>query len=54
MNNLLNEIKQLAQQKYNECSTKYGRDNRIVVINKPRYRQSKIYAENYNANYPAQ
>lgn len=49
-----NYIKQLAQQKYNECSTKYGRDNRIVVINKPRYRQSKIYAENYNANYPAQ
>lgn len=48
-----NYIKQLAQQKYIECSTKYGRDNRIVVINKPRYRQSKLNAGIQDANYPA-
>lgn len=45
-------IKQLAQQKYIECSTKYGRDNKIVVINDPKYRKSKIYAENFNCNHP--
>lgn len=41
-------VKQLASQKYIECSTKYGRDNRMIVINKPRYRQAKTFAENYN------
>lgn len=45
-------IKQLAQQKYVETSTKYGRDNRMIVINKPRYRNSKIVSENFNFNYP--
>lgn len=45
-------IKQLAQQKYIETSTKYGRDNRIVVINKPRYRQAKMNYQNLDSNYP--
>jgi hypothetical protein len=45
-------LKQLAQQKYVETSTKYGRDNRIVVINTPKYRQSKYYAEIQDFNYP--
>lgn len=49
---LTNYIKQLAAQKYIECSTKYGRDNKITVINKPRYRESKLFAENYNKSYP--
>lgn len=47
-----NYVKQLAQQKYIECSTKYGRDNRMIVINEPRYRKSKINAENFNRAYP--
>lgn len=45
-------IKQLAQQKYIETSTKYGRDNRMIVINTPRYRQSKVYSGINNFNYP--
>jgi len=45
-------LKQLAQQKYVETSTKYGRDNRVVVINKPKYRQSKYYSEIQDFNYP--
>lgn len=45
-------IKQMAQQKYIETSTKYGRDNRMIVINKPRYRMSKIASTNMNFNYP--
>ncbi len=45
-------LKQLASQKYIECSTKYGRDNRVVVINKPRYRQAKVVADNFDFNYP--
>mgnify|MGYP001625049019 CR=1 FL=1 len=45
-------IKQLAAQRYIEASTKYGRDNRITVINKPRYRGAKIIDENFNFNYP--
>ncbi len=45
-------LKQLSQQKYIECSTKYGRDNRITIINKPRYRHSKIVADNFDFNYP--
>ncbi len=45
-------VKQLAAQKYIECSTKYGRDNRMVVINKPRYRQSKVFAEHFGNVYP--
>lgn len=46
-----NWIKQLAQQKYIECSTKYGNDNRVVVINVPRYRLAKINAELPRSNY---
>jgi len=46
-------LKQLATQKYIETSTKYGRDNRIVVINTPKYRQAKNFAEIPNATYPA-
>lgn len=46
-----NWIKGLAQQKYVECSTKYGNDNRMVIINKPRYRMAKIDAEIHRAHY---
>lgn len=46
-----NWIKQLAQQKYVETSTKYGNDNRVVVINVPRYRMAKINAELPRSNY---
>lgn len=46
-----NWIKQLAQQKYVECSTKYGNDNRLIVINTPRYRMAKMFAEIPNSNY---
>lgn len=45
-------LKQLAQQKYVETSTKYGRDNRIVVINTPKYRQAKYNSEIQDFNYP--
>ena len=46
-------IKQLAAQKYIETSAKYGRDNRMIVINKPRYRQSKVFSNIWDFNYPA-
>lgn len=46
-----NWIKGLAQQKYIECSTKYGNDNRIIVVNRPRYRMAKVNAEIERANY---
>lgn len=42
---------QLKKEKYIECSAKYGRDNRITVINKPRYRGAKVYPEILNSNY---
>ena len=48
-----NMLKQLAQQKYIETSTKYGRDNRMIVINKPRYREAKVFSDIQNFNYPA-
>lgn len=48
-----NMLKQYAQQKYLETSTKYGRDNRMIVINKPRYRDAKVFSEISNSNYPA-
>jgi len=48
-----NYLRQLAQQKYIETSTKYGRDNRMIVINKPRFRESKEYPFIHNSNYPA-
>ena len=46
-----NWIKGLAQQKYIEWSTKYGNDNRIIVVNRPRYRMAKVNAEIERANY---
>lgn len=46
-------IKQLAAQKYIETSSKYGRDNRMIVINTPRYRRAKEYPEISDCNYPA-
>ncbi len=49
-----NYLKQLANEKYIECSTKYGRDNRVVVINNLSYRNSKIIPQDFplNYNYP--
>lgn len=49
-----NMLKQYAQQKYIETSTKYGRDNRLIVINKPRFRQAKEFSDIQDFNYPAQ
>ncbi len=46
-------IKQLAEKKYIETSAKYGRDNRMIVINEPKYRQAKVYSEIQDFNYPA-
>ena len=46
-------LKQLAQQKYIEASAKYGRDNRMIVINKPLYREAKEFPEIKDYNYPA-
>lgn len=46
-------LRQLAQQKYVETSTKYGRDNRMIIINRPKYRQAKYYSEIEDYNYPA-
>lgn len=45
-----NYLKKLADEKYIECSTKYGRDNRITVIKSSRFREAKLNAgiENYN------
>ena len=48
-----NILKQYAQQKYGETSTKYGRDNRMIVINEPRFRHSKVFSHIRNFNYPA-
>lgn len=45
-------LQQLKDKKYQECSVKYGRDNRIVVINKPRYRNARYLTEIANTNYP--
>lgn len=47
-----NVLKQYAQQKYVETSTKYGRDNRMIVINEPRYRHSKVFSHIRDFNYP--
>ena len=48
-----NMLKQFAQQKYVETSAKYGRDNRMIIINKPKYRQAKYFSEILDYNYPA-
>ena len=47
-----NMLRQLRKEKYIECSVKYGRDNRITVINRPKYRESKLFAEISNSDYP--
>lgn len=49
-----NYLKQLSTQKYIETSAKYGRDNKMIVINKPRFRRSKLFSEVQDYNYPAQ
>ena len=46
-----NMLRQLKKEKYIECSSKYGRDNRITVVNRPQYRESKIFAEIRNTDY---
>lgn len=46
-----NYINQLKKEKYVECSTKYGRDNRITVIHKPNYRNARYNAEVQTTNY---
>lgn len=46
-------LRQLAQQKYVETSTKYGHDNRMIVINKPKYRQAKVFPDIQDFNYYA-
>ncbi len=40
-----NYLKKLADEKYIEASTKYGRDNRITVIKSSRYREAKLNPE---------
>ncbi len=47
-----NYLKQLADQKYIQCSTKYGRDNRIITLNNPSFRHSKTNPFIPNCNYP--
>ena len=49
-----NMLKQFAQQKYIETSAKYGRDNRMIVINKPKYRQAKEFPDIQDFNYYAE
>lgn len=46
-----NYLKKLSQEKYIECSTKYGRDNRITVIKSSRFRQAKFNPEIESYNY---
>ena len=46
-------IKQMTKEQYVETSTKYGRDNRVIVINKPQYRGAKVFSEIKGTNYPA-
>lgn len=43
---------QMKSKKYIECSSKYGCDNRVVVINKPQFRNARFNAEILNSNYP--
>ncbi|MEI8127983.1 MAG: hypothetical protein WCG95_00065 [bacterium] len=37
-----NNLEMLYKQKYLETSTKYGNDNKVIIINKPRYRGHKV------------
>ena len=43
-------IMQLAQQEYVNCSTKYGNDNKITVINEPRFRNARYFTDIKNSN----
>ena len=47
-----NYFEQLRAKKYIECSAKYGRDNKVVVINKPQFRNARFNAGIANSNYP--
>jgi hypothetical protein len=47
-----NYYEQLKAKKYVECSAKYGRDNKIVVINEPKFRNARFNANISNSNYP--
>ena len=40
----VNYLESLIRQKYLETSTKYGNDNRMIVVNKPRFRGYKVGA----------
>lgn len=46
-----NWLRGLVKEKYIECSTKYGRDNPVTVINKPRYREARFVPEILNTNH---
>ena len=48
-----NYLEQIKAKKYVECSVKYGRDNRVIVINKPQFRNARYVAEISNTNYLA-
>lgn len=50
--NLKNYLESKKDKKYVECSSKYGNDNRIVVINKPKFRNARYCAEIFNSNHP--
>lgn len=43
-------IRTIAQQEYITCTTKYGNDNKITVINEPRFRNSKYCTSIQNTN----
>jgi len=40
----VNYLESLIRQKYLETSTKYGNDNRMIIVNKPRFRGYKVGA----------
>ena len=47
-----NALQALKDRQYQETSVKYGRDNKITVINKPKYRNARYFAEINDSNYP--
>ena len=49
---LRNFYEQLKAKKYVECSAKYGRDNKVVVINEPKFRNARFNAGISNISYP--
>lgn len=48
---LASYLKRLADEKYIETSTKYGRDNKITVVKSSRFREAKYNAEIEHYNY---